>query len=457
MESKTTTMILTAMFAITAISAPGYSQNHFSGARNMGAIINSTSDEQGGVIAPSGLSLYFTSNRPGGLGGQDLYFSQRATLGSAWGAPQHLGALSSAENELAPSFSRDGRSMFFTSNRLSGLGNNDIFLSTRSDPNNDFGWTAPVNLGAPINTQFSERGATYFEDPTTGAASLIFAREFDSTMPPFHDLYQSERNADGTFITPTLIDELNSIGSEIRATVRSDGLEVFIHTSRPGGLGPPPPGTPTFDTFVSTRDSVSSPWGPPALLAGLNTPLTEGSPGLSPDGSILYFHSNRPGGFGGNDLYSATRCSLYSDAPCVINRTVSDFNADGITDLSIFRPSDGTWWVEESGTRVVSVRRFGASGDRITPGDYDGDGRLDLAVFRPTDMSWWILRSSDSSFTVTQFGLPTDTPTPGDYDGDSKTDIAVFRNGTWYIKQGTGGVLIRQFGSVGDVPVAGVQ
>jgi len=341
MKIKNTLTTLSTILALTMMAMSAFSQNNtFSAPQNMGAVINSAGDDQGGVIAPSGLSLYFTSNRPGGQGGQDIYVSQRAMLGSAWGVPHNLGAtLNSAENELAPSFSRDGRLMFFTSNRLTGMGNNDIYLSTRTNPNNDLGWTAPVNLGTPINTQFSDRGATYFEDPATGINTLIFAREFDPTSQPFHDLYQSTRNADGSFNTPTLINELNTVGSEVRATYRSDGLEVFIHSARPGGLGAPPPATPTFDIFVSTRASTASHWNSPVLVAGLNTTSTEGAPALSPDDSILYFHSNRPGGFGGNDLYSATRCSLYVTSPCNVNF------GDGrqIDGISIFRPSMDDW------------------------------------------------------------------------------------------------------------------
>jgi hypothetical protein len=458
MKNKFTVMTLSLVFALAMTAISAFSQNNnlrqdavasfstWSVPQNMGATLNSTSDEQGGAFAPSGLSFYFTSNRPGGQGLQDIYVSQRATLWSAWGAPQNLGAIvNSTDNELAPSLSLDGRTMFFTSNRP-GMGLNDIYLSIRTDPNNDFGWTAPVNLGAPISTQFTERGATYFEDPTTGNGTLIFAREFDSTSMPFHDLYQSTRNADGTFNAPVLIPELNS-GSEIRAVVSRDGLEVFIHSTRPSGI--PPLGN--FDIFVSTRASVSAPWNPPVLVAGLNTASNEGGPALSPDGSTLYFQSNRLGGFGGNDLYSVTRVSVNRNA-------VADFDGDGRADLSVFRPSEGNWYVLESGTNIFRVQAFGLNGDKITPGDYDGDGRTDFAVFRPTTGTWWIQRSSDNSFSTTQWGLSTDKPVPADYDGDGRTDIAVYREGTWYIIQSsTGGFIYHQFGLSGDIPAAGVN
>ncbi|MEJ7665423.1 MAG: FG-GAP-like repeat-containing protein [Hymenobacter sp.] len=78
------------------------------------------------------------------------------------------------------------------------------------------------------------------------------------------------------------------------------------------------------------------------------------------------------------------------------------------------------------------VRYLGDSNSNIrTRFDFDGDGRADISVFRPSDGIWY-LNQSTNGFSATQFGLSTDKITPADYDGDGKTDIAVYRDGTWY-------------------------
>ena len=435
------------LLAIVLASIDGNAQNNFSGPRNMGATLNSSAIDQNPVISPSGLSLYFASNRTGGLGSNDIYVSQRATLNSPWGPPILVTALNSTAAENPASFSLDGKTMFLQSTRTGGLGGRDIWISTRTDPNNDFGWSLPANLGAPVNTALDELAPDYFEDPTTGAGSIIFSSNRIGNPAIDYHLYQSTRNANGTFNPPTPIPELNVGGAETRAAIRRDGLEIFISATLP------PPGT--FDIWVSTRSSTTSSWSSPVLVPGINSASDESFVSLSPDGSILYFFSTRAGGSGVADLYSATRCSLYSASPCAVNRTIADFDADGTTDISVFRPSDGSWWVMNSASNTVSVRQFGAIGDNPVSGDYDGDARLDLAIFRPSTGDWWILPSSNNSAYAVHFGISSDRPVPGDYDGDGRTDEAVYRDGTWYILRSSDGqVTLQQFGTAGDIPVA---
>jgi hypothetical protein len=134
----------------------------------------------------------------------------------------------------------------------------------------------------------------------------------------------------------------------------------------------------------------------------------------------------------------------------------ADFDGDGKTDLSVFRPSEGNWYLNRS-TAGFTVANWGLSTDLLVPGDYDGDNIADVAVFRPSTGQWYILRSSDSGYAAPVFGANGDVPQAGDYDGDGKTDLAVFRPSTnvWYILNSGGGTTITAFGAAGDVPVRG--
>lgn len=136
----------------------------------------------------------------------------------------------------------------------------------------------------------------------------------------------------------------------------------------------------------------------------------------------------------------------------------ADFDGDGRTDVSVFRPSDTNWYVLRSSNQGYQATTWGLSSDKLTPGDYDGDGKTDLAVFRPSDKVWYILQSSNNTFSAYQWGLSTDVPVAGDYDGDGKTDIAVWRpsDGYWYVVRSSNQTpLIVNYGQNGDVPLVG--
>ena len=133
-----------------------------------------------------------------------------------------------------------------------------------------------------------------------------------------------------------------------------------------------------------------------------------------------------------------------------------DFDGDGKTDISIFRPASGEWWYSKSSDSQAGVLQFGMSTDKIAPADFTGDGKTDIAIWRPSNGFWFILRSEDFSFYSVPFGTSGDVPVPSDYDGDGKADVAVFRpsTNTWFISLSSGGTSIGNFGASGDVPVA---
>lgn len=136
----------------------------------------------------------------------------------------------------------------------------------------------------------------------------------------------------------------------------------------------------------------------------------------------------------------------------------ADFDGDGKSDVSVFRPDTGVWYYLFSSNGSAPGVGFGAAGDIPVPGDYDGDGKTDAAVFRPADSVWHMLTKA-GNYSSRQFGASGDIPAAADFNGDGKTDIAVFRpsNGVWYIanSDSIGSYTYVQFGQSGDKPATG--
>jgi hypothetical protein len=197
-------------------------------------------------------------------------------------------------------------------------------------------------------------------------------------------------------------------------------------------------------------------------LTGTNFPLVTMPNGYAYHIQELAFFSWFFGGpsLGAGGLFSNNGSFSQNSRVCAAK---DDFDGDGRTDLAVWRPSSGGWFIRYSSqgysTATYSYFQWGLPGDTPLIGDFDGDGKTDLAVWRPSIGGWFVRYSSQgysaASYSYHQWGLPGDVPMAMDFDGDGKTDLAVWRPaiGGWFIRyssQGYSKYSYYQWGLRGD-------
>jgi Tol biopolymer transport system component len=257
---------------------------------NVGPTINTSFDEAGPAISKDGRVLYFQTNRGNADLTCDIWVAQRESVDHEWELPVSVDAVNTpAVCENSVSLSRDEHHLFLT--RPPG----DIWVSYREDVRNPLGWEAPVKLGSTINTDTaSESTARHFASPKHGISQLYFFSNRPGGAGEA-DIYV----ADLFGTPPQRVAELNSAQTDAGAVLSRNGLEIFFHSTRPG-IG-------ARDIWTATRKSLFEPWSAPENLSSVNSTNEEWFPALSADDDMLFLVSNRPGSFGGNDIYVTTR------------------------------------------------------------------------------------------------------------------------------------------------------
>ena len=265
--------------------------------------LNTTSNEGYPILSPDGLSLYIVSDRPGGfLPGLDIWVARRTSTDEVWGAPENLGLpVNSSANEHSPT-PVPGQGLFFVSARAGGCGLDDIYFTRFKHG----AWEEPQNLGCEINSTANESGPSYFEDDS-GHAILYFSSNrvgglglqdiyfsvdfgppqlapalnaasndvrpyvrkdgleivFDSNRPGsfgLQDIYTARRETTADdWSTPINLGPLvNSSAMEARATLSRDGFTMFFGSNRPGSELTPS-GQPSSDIYMTTREKSTDP------------------------------------------------------------------------------------------------------------------------------------------------------------------------------------------------------
>ncbi|HUH73067.1 MAG TPA: OmpA family protein [Chitinophagales bacterium] len=191
---------------------------------------NTNQNEGAQTVSSNGRLILFTAcNHPTGLGSCDIFYS--FLINGEWTTPSGIGApINSTDWDSQPSISANGMSILFSSNRPDGKGGKDLYISYLNKRNQ---WTEPQNLGSTINTSGDEETPFLHADGRT----LYFSSNGHPTVGA-KDLYVSRLSDDGIWSTPQNLGyPINTEGDESSIYVALDGKSAFVSSDRPGGQG----------------------------------------------------------------------------------------------------------------------------------------------------------------------------------------------------------------------------
>jgi hypothetical protein len=242
------------------------------------------------------LEIYFTSDRVSGNG--DVWVARRGDPALPFDPPSPVAEVNSNSFETSAAISGDGLTLWFGSDRGGGVGTTDIWMSSRS--NRSASWSTPVNVVA-LNT-----AAEDIPRPP-GQHGLVMPLSSKNGTTTDYRTFLATRPSTGTpFRMPVLVSELAG-RSTVDGFLSDDGLTMFFSSTPvpfpldaaplPGDGGPTIDGGPgpSADLYVTWRQSVDGSFSETQPLDDLNTAGDERDPWLTPDGKTLYFTSDRDG------------------------------------------------------------------------------------------------------------------------------------------------------------------
>ena len=205
----------------------------FGPAQNLGPAVNSLGfDDLSPELSLDGLTLYFSSSRPGGLGEADLYVTVRASTDDPWEPPQNLGpGVNTASFEGQPSVSANGKTLYWDSGRLDGFGDFDIWMATRENIGEPFG--PAVNVGPEVNSAGPEFGPALNQNEK----QLFFSSGRPGNVGQIDIWVVGRQTKSDAWGIPINVDTLNSPFFQAMPAFRNNGQEVCFMSARPGGFG----------------------------------------------------------------------------------------------------------------------------------------------------------------------------------------------------------------------------
>jgi hypothetical protein len=308
-RSTRAALVIGVVAAVASLAATAAAGPHFSGwspAQKVDEIAGNSSElntpflDGCPIQSPDGRSLYMASNRPGGKGALDIWVATRANASAPWGAPVNLPEPINSASDDFCPTPINGKGLLFVSRRVVPGVTCGLGDIYFTRQNPAHGWSEPQHLGCD---PAGPNSALDEQGPSYVQGRLYFSR---SALPPGNtgELYVSEKQGSMSFGAASPIVELNdAAANDIQPNVRKDGREIVFSSNRAGGLG-------GQDIWSATRQSVDDSWSAPVNLGpAVNTAAAESRPSFSWDAETLYF-GRAPGPEGSSDIYITTREKL---------------------------------------------------------------------------------------------------------------------------------------------------